>query len=132
MAMRDPARSHWPPSVFKIGSVTKVFTATLLADMVSRGEAKLDDPAQMYAPAGLVLPQRNGKQITLAHLAEQMSGLPREAPNRPVNAAGPSYAALTKDMLYDLLKSYQLPRSGRHLRVFQSGFRLVGLHSFTP
>ncbi len=99
-----------PDSVFKIGSVTKVFTATLLGDMVSRGEAKLDDPAQMYAPAGLVLPQRNGKQITLAHLAEQMSGLPREAPNRPVNAAGPSYAALTKDMLYDLLKSYQLPR----------------------
>lgn len=116
-----------PNTVFKIGSVTKVFTATLLADLVGRGEARLDDPAQMYAPAGMVLPQRNGKQITLAHLAEQMSGLPREAPNRPVNAAGPSYAALTKDMLYDLLKSYQLPRDpGESFEYSNLGSGLLG------
>src|SRR4051794_9224092 len=31
-------------SVFEIGSISKVFTATLLADMVDRGEVKLDDP----------------------------------------------------------------------------------------
>lgn len=116
-----------PDSVFKIGSVTKVFTATLLADMAGRGDVKLDDPAQTYAPAGLVMPQRNGKQITLAHLAEQMSGLPREAPNRPVNAAGPSYAALTRDMLYDFLKSYQLPRDpGETFEYSNLGSGLLG------
>src|SRR5215467_8782775 len=31
-------------SVFEIGSVTKVFTATLLSDMVEHGEVSLNDP----------------------------------------------------------------------------------------
>ena len=31
-------------SVFEIGSITKVFTAILLADMADRGEVALDDP----------------------------------------------------------------------------------------
>src|ERR1051325_954108 len=35
-------------SLFEIGSITKVFTCTLLADMVLRGEMKLDDPISMY------------------------------------------------------------------------------------
>ena len=32
-------------TVFEIGSITKTFTSALLADMVQRGEVKLDDPA---------------------------------------------------------------------------------------
>src|SRR6185369_17890880 len=35
-------------SVFEIGSITKVFTASLLADMVRRAEVKLDDPVSKY------------------------------------------------------------------------------------
>ena len=31
-------------TVFEIGSITKVFTSLILADMVERGEVKLDDP----------------------------------------------------------------------------------------
>jgi len=37
-------------SVFEIGSVTKVFTATLLSDMVERGEVSLNDPISKYLP----------------------------------------------------------------------------------
>src|SRR6266576_1351195 len=36
--------------VFEIGSITKVFTASLLADMVARGEVKLDDPVAKFLP----------------------------------------------------------------------------------
>lgn len=116
-----------PDSVFQIGSATKAFTGTLLADMVVNGNAKLDDPAQAYAPAGMILPQKNGKQITLAHLAEQMSGLPRDAPNRPIVDGGPSYAALTQDMLYDFLKTYQLPRDpGEAFEYSNLGSGLLG------
>src|ERR1017187_7851832 len=52
-------------AVFEIGSTTKVFTSTLLADMVQRGEVSLDDPVAKYLPADVKMPQRGGKQITL-------------------------------------------------------------------
>ena len=39
-----------PDSLFEIGSVTKVFTALLLADMAERGEVALSDPVSKYLP----------------------------------------------------------------------------------
>jgi serine-type D-Ala-D-Ala carboxypeptidase/endopeptidase len=39
-----------PRTIFQIGSVTKVFTALLLADMAERGEVHLADPAAAYLP----------------------------------------------------------------------------------
>ena len=77
-------KSHQPvngDSVFEIGSITKVFTAILLADMVERGEVRLADPISKYLPAGVRAPTRNGKDITLAHLSTHTSGLPRDAGN---------------------------------------------------
>ena len=40
-------------SLFEIGSITKVFTALLLADMVERGEVALHDPVSKYLPEGV-------------------------------------------------------------------------------
>jgi serine-type D-Ala-D-Ala carboxypeptidase/endopeptidase len=39
-------------TVFEIGSVTKVFTALLLADMAERGQVRLSDRAASYLPGG--------------------------------------------------------------------------------
>ena len=39
-----------PATIFRVGSVTKVFTALLLADMAERGEVHLSDPAARAAP----------------------------------------------------------------------------------
>src|SRR5258708_28375152 len=50
-------------TVFEIGSITKVFTSLLLADMVERGEVKLYDPVSKFLPASVAIPSRNGKQI---------------------------------------------------------------------
>ena len=62
-----------PRTIFQIGSVTKVFTALLLADMAERGELRLSDPAASYL-RGL----RVGTgPVTLADLAMHTSGLPR-------------------------------------------------------
>jgi CubicO group peptidase (beta-lactamase class C family) len=70
------ARSVGADTLFEIASVTKVFTALLLADMVHRKELQLDDPVDRYLPNGLRTPQRNGRVITLADLAIHTSGLP--------------------------------------------------------
>jgi D-alanyl-D-alanine-carboxypeptidase/D-alanyl-D-alanine-endopeptidase len=64
-------------TVFEIGSVTKVFTALLLADMARRREVGLDDPVSHHLPSDFNLPLRDGHEITLADLATHTSGLPR-------------------------------------------------------
>jgi CubicO group peptidase (beta-lactamase class C family) len=62
-----------PQTSFQIGSLTKVFTALLLADMTERGQVRLSDPAAMYLPGG----ERGTEPVTLAALATHTSGLPR-------------------------------------------------------
>jgi len=71
----DPAPAE---IVWEIGSITKVFTGLLLADMSLRGEVSLDDPIGTYVPddvqARLPDPAR---QPTLTDLSCHWSGLPR-------------------------------------------------------
>ena len=97
-------------TVFEIGSVTKVFTSLLLSDMVQRGQVTLADPVSKYLPAGVTMPQRNGKQVTLQDLATHTSGLPRLPGNlKPKDPANP-YADYSVAQLYEFLSSYELPR----------------------
>ena len=97
-------------SVFEIGSVTKIFTTTILADMVQKGEVTLDAPAQQYAPAGMTLPTLNGKAITLAHLAEQNSGLPRLPSNMSFADMSNPYADYSSEQLNTFLAGHTLRR----------------------
>jgi CubicO group peptidase (beta-lactamase class C family) len=60
-------------SVFEIGSITKVFTTTLLAHFVNSGQIKLDDPINKYLPFKI----KNNIQLTFKQLATHTSGLPR-------------------------------------------------------
>ena len=115
-----------PDSLFEIGSVTKVFTALLLTDMVERGELRLADPVQKYLPEGVKMPRR-GRDITLEDLATHMSGLPRMPDNlSPANLADP-YASYTVERLYAFLRSYQLPREpGAKWEYSNLGFGLLG------
>jgi serine-type D-Ala-D-Ala carboxypeptidase/endopeptidase len=64
-----------PGTIFEIGSITKTFTATLLADLVGERMLALDDPVQRYLPGEVSLPVR-GREITLEDLASHRSGLP--------------------------------------------------------
>jgi D-alanyl-D-alanine-carboxypeptidase/D-alanyl-D-alanine-endopeptidase len=97
-------------TVFEIGSITKVFTALLLADMVRRNEVALTDPVTKYLPAEAKVPERNGRAITLEDLASHTSGLPRMpsnfAPQDPLNP----YADYGVDRLLQFLSSYTLTR----------------------
>jgi CubicO group peptidase (beta-lactamase class C family) len=117
-----------PETVFEIGSVTKVFTTTLLADMVQRGEVSLDAPAQQYAPRGMTLPTLNGKAITLAHLAEQNSGLPRLPSNMSFADMSNPYADYTAENLNTFLASHTLRRDpGTEFEYSNLGMGLLGL-----
>ena len=114
-------------SVFEIGSVTKVFTATLLADMVERGEVSLSDPISKYLPKTVKTPTRDGKEITLLDLSTQTSGLPRLPTNfAPKDPKNP-YADYSIDQLYAFLSGYTLTRGiGEKYEYSNLGVGLLG------
>jgi D-alanyl-D-alanine-carboxypeptidase/D-alanyl-D-alanine-endopeptidase len=114
-------------TLFEIGSVTKVFTGLLLADMARRGEVRLDDLADKYLPAGFALPSRNGRRITLLDLATHRSGLPRMPDNfAPANPANP-YADYSQRDLLAYLKSFRPTRdSGSQYEYSNLGVGLLG------
>lgn len=114
-------------TLFEIGSVTKTFTATILASMVLDGSVSLSDPVAKYLPSDVKVPSRNGKQITLLNLATQHSGLPRLPDD--FNPADPDdpYADYTVDKLYAFLNSYKLPRDpGASYEYSNLGIGLLG------
>ena len=114
-------------TVFEIGSITKVFTSLLLADMVQRGEVGLTDPVARYLPPGVKTPERGGEQITLKDLASHTSALPRMPSNvDPADPANP-FADYSVERLYEFLSSYQLPRDiGSRFEYSNLGGGLLG------
>lgn len=59
---------------FRIGSITKTFTATIIAQLVEEGRiASLDDPANRYL-RDYRLPDNGGVPITLSHLLTHTAG----------------------------------------------------------
>ena len=114
-------------AVFEIGSITKVFTASLLADMVARGQVRLDDPVAKYLPAAVRMPARGGRQITLVDLATQSSGLPRMPTNFAPHDSTNPYADYTVQQMYDFLSGYELPRDvGQTYEYSNLGVGLLG------
>lgn len=114
-------------TVFEIGSVSKVFTTTLLAEMVARGEVALDDPVRRFLPDSVRVPSRGGREITLLDLATATSGLPRLPGNlSPADRADP-YADYTESRLYAFLSGYTLPRDpGAAYEYSNLGMGLLG------
>lgn len=114
-------------TIFEIGSMSKVFTALMLADMVSKGEVSLDDPAEKYLPAGAKMPERGGHKITLRDLGSQTSGLPRLPDNMPVGNPDDPYSDYSEKLLLDFLSRYQLTRDiGSQFEYSNLGFGLLG------
>lgn len=113
--------------LFEIGSITKVFTTSVLEDMVERGEVRLDDPVAKFLPQSVRVPARSGRQITLLDLATQSSGLPRLPSNlAPRDALNP-YADYTVEQLYAFLSGYALTRDvGAEYEYSNLGMGLLG------
>jgi CubicO group peptidase (beta-lactamase class C family) len=62
-----------PDTKFRLGSITKQFTAMLILQLVEQGKLELDKPISNYLPD---YPKANGDRITLHHLLTHSSGIP--------------------------------------------------------
>lgn len=124
---KDNARPVDDRTVFEIGSITKVFTSLLLADMIKRGEVALADPVAKYLPDGVSVPQHDGRAITLADLATHTSALPRLPENMAPASLDNPYADYTVAQLYQFLATYKLPRPiGAQFEYSNLGYGLLG------
>jgi CubicO group peptidase (beta-lactamase class C family) len=113
-------------SLFQIGSATKPFTGLLLAEMVERGVAGLDEPVRELIPsAGLARP--SGDEISLLDLATHRSGLPpMPASFQPANPANPA-ADFDVARLYNFLRGRGVDRRADAPFVYSNlGFGLLG------
>jgi len=89
---------------FQIGSVTKVFTALLLADAVVRGEVELEQPLASAFPGAAAHP--SGRPVRLVDLATHTSGLPRLPPGltrQALRERHDPYASFTREQLEQAL-----------------------------
>jgi len=102
-----PVNEH---SIYEIGSISKVFTCTVLADMVLKNTVSLSDPAEDHLPPDVKIPSRNGRKITLEHMATHTSALPGMPSNfNPTDPLNP-YASYTVQSMYDFLSQCTLER----------------------
>lgn len=86
--------------VFEAGSITKVFTSTLLASLVNEGKIGLTDSINPYYP----FPFKEHRKITFLTLANHTSGLPRLPDNLDLSDASNPYQNYTAKELEAYLK----------------------------
>lgn len=68
-----------PDTLYRIGSVTKLFTSTAILQLRDRGLLRLDDPVARHLPwFAIQSPFEDVPEITIRHLLTHTSGLPRE------------------------------------------------------
>ena len=69
-------------TVFRIASMTKSFTATVVLALRDSGAIALDDPAAQHVPelAGLRLPTTDCQPVTIRHLLTMTAGFPTDDP----------------------------------------------------
>jgi CubicO group peptidase (beta-lactamase class C family) len=62
-------------SLFQIGSITKVWTATLAMQLVDEGQIELDAPVRRYLPDFRVADEEVSAAVTIRHLLTHTSGI---------------------------------------------------------
>jgi D-alanyl-D-alanine-carboxypeptidase/D-alanyl-D-alanine-endopeptidase len=67
-------------TMFRIGSISKVFCGEVLASMVLDGKLRFSDRVQDRLGYDVTLPEKGGHQMLVINLATHSSGLPREVP----------------------------------------------------
>ncbi|WP_312765964.1 serine hydrolase [Epilithonimonas sp.] len=94
-------------TVYEIGSITKVFTSLLLADMSLKHEVNLNDPISKFLPKNVKSPTRNGKEITLSNLSTHRGTFPRFPYNVDPKNLDEPYADYSVKRLYEYVSDFK-------------------------
>lgn len=114
-------------TLFEAGSLAKLFTNLLVAQLVLEGKMALDAPVSDYLPEGTKIPAFERKAITLFDLATHSSGLPSVPPELAFADAANPYRHYNAALLYGFLAAYPLPRApGTEYEYSNIGTSLLG------
>jgi CubicO group peptidase (beta-lactamase class C family) len=94
----DSGREVTTHTPFKIGSLSKSFTALAIMQLVEDGTVELDAPVQRYIPWFRVADPEASARITVRHLLNQTSGMPKAAGLTYMHEIATSKDALEKEV----------------------------------
>lgn len=98
----------------EIGSITKSFTALLIAIAEAEGKLIFDDPIGKYLPDSFIVPENSTGKITIRQLITHTSGLPDEPTDVRIHdpfLGTKDYLNYSADKLYNFLKDYNIEGS---------------------
>ena len=88
-----------PETLYRAGSITKLFTATAIMQLVERGLLDLDQPLTTYLPEFSVKTRfPDAPPITVRHILTHHSGLPRDIPRGMWSNNPQPYATVLDDL----------------------------------
>lgn len=115
-----------PDSLFEIGSISKTFTALLLAKMARDQRVRLEEPVRALLPEGTVA-RPPGREIRLLDLATHHSGLPQMPDNFEVTNRQNPMAGYQAAHLYAYVAKKGLQRGPNPGFEYSNlGFALLG------
>ncbi|NDZ78303.1 beta-lactamase family protein [Streptomyces sp. SID10853] len=103
-----------------IGSLTKPVTGTVLTCLAAEGRLHLDDPLERF------LPVPSGTGITLRHLAEHTSGLPRLPPRLQRRDPYTAFDNLALDTVVRQLATLTTASPGQNEEYSNLGYAILG------
>lgn len=110
-----------PEHVFRLGSITKQFTAVAILQLAAAGKLRLDDDIKTYVPDV----ETFGNTVTLTHLLQHTSGLPSFT-DQPAWRAAPRKDMTLADELAFLKGRPAKFAPGTDWEYCNTGYRLLG------
>lgn len=108
--------------IFEIGSITKVFTSTVLASLVEEGKIKLTDKINSYYS----FPFKDNINLNFKDLANHTSGLPRLPENLDLSNETNPYKSYGKTQIEEYLKNFLKLENAKTYSYSNLGTGLLG------
>lgn len=112
-----------PSTLFRIASLTKLFTATAVMQLRDEGRLELDDPVARHLPWFRLADPERSERVTVGHLLTHTAGI-------PVNSAATDFNRMTqptRERMRELLPSQDfLSGPGETYRYSNLGFAVLG------
>ncbi len=120
-----------PESIFRIASVTKLFTAAAVFQLIEDGLCRLDEPMCLHLPE---MENEDFRDVTIAQVLSHTSGLSAdhsvypddEKRTNPWDCIGQEFESGGKDWITAGLRAGKMPEGGKRWEYSSFGYVLLG------